>query len=778
MAHTNDNGGIGMKVPIHTTKHPTYQWPVNLAEYDRSPVLSSAERVEMEILVPCDGTYGAPLSGRSFSVLKRLTQPIKDVLFLTGANRITFNCLVRIVVKEMNIREKAFWGWDDSDWIETLRPTQRAFMQRYQPRANVRPHLMAVGYLLCDFRTLRAIGNFLRPCFAKKVFGEHRVQAAINMVNDELLRWGYTHSRTSCDVPRAVCEALLVNRSPILQDLSAEVLLQIRENSFAKSSNYALVAVSRALTAFGIIKEPLKERIRPGERFGHSKAGPGVSAEWLEWCNRWKQISTYAPRTRTDVFYKLIKAGRWLAEMHPEITSPAQWTRGVAAEYIAAVDRMKIGDWSPSAQIFLSHRIGRPLMARTKNSLLGAMRIFFQSCSEWGWIPTRFDARRCFSTPISIRTQIGPNPRVIADDIWAKLLWAGLNLTVDDMPVSVYRYGATTQPKPAPWYPIEMVRALGIVWLFAGLRSNEIARLSVGCIRWQKDDSPILVTGEVLPKDAVCLLDVPTNKTGTAFTKPVDPLVGEAIAIWERARPEQPLMADPKTCDLIHFLFLYRGRRLGRAYVNQVIIPSLCRKAGVPTRDLRGNITSHRARSTIASQLYNAKEPMSLFELQAWLGHRSPETTQHYTRITPTRLAKSYSDVGYFERNVRRIEVLIDQDKVRGGAAANGEPWKLYDLGHGYCTYDFFDQCPHRMACAKCSFYLPKDSTKALLVEGKGNLLRMLQEIPLTDEEKSAVEDGIIALGTLADSLADIPTPDGRTPKELVQITQQTRLSN
>ncbi|MGY1502815.1 hypothetical protein ACW4TU_40620 [Streptomyces sp. QTS52] len=41
----------------------------------------------------------------------------------------------------------------------------------------------------------------------------------------------------------------------------------------------------------------------------------------------------------------------------------------------------------------------------------------------------------------------------------------------------------------------------------------------------------------------------------------------------------------------------------------------LCRKAGAPAADVRGNITSCRARSTIASQVYNAKEPMALFEL-------------------------------------------------------------------------------------------------------------------------------------------------------------------
>jgi hypothetical protein len=58
------------------------------------------------------------------------------------------------------------------------------------------------------------------------------------------------------------------------------------------------------------------------------------------------------------------------------------------------------------------------------------------------------------------------------------------------------------------------------------------------------------------------------------------------------------------------------------------------------------------------------------------------------------------------------------------------EPWKFYDLGHGYCSYDFFEQCPHRMACAKCSFYLLKKSTAAALLEGKSNLLRMRQEFP------------------------------------------------
>jgi hypothetical protein len=257
------------------------------------------------------------------------------------------------------------------------------------------------------------------------------------------------------------------------------------------------------------------------------------------------------------------------------------------------------------------------------------------------------------------------------------------------------------------------------------------------------------------------------NKTSPAFTKPVDAVVGEAVLAWEGVRPLQPLAVDPKTGELMHFLFFYRGQRLAKQYLNETLIPRLCRKAGVPIRDARGNITSHRARSTIASQLCNARQPLSLFELQQWLGHKNANSTMSYVKSSLTKLTQSYADAKYFRRNLRMIEVLIDREAVESGAAAAGTPWKYYDLGHGYCTYDFFEQCPHRMACAKHSFYLPKDSSRAQLLEARTNLQRMLQEIPLRDEERAAVEDGLVAVEKLYEKLADVPMPDGSTPREL-----------
>ena len=158
---------------------------------------------------------------------------------------------------------------------------------------------------------------------------------------------------------------------------------------------------------------------------------------------------------------------------------------------------------------------------------------------------------------------------------------------------------------------------------------------------------------------------------------------------------------------------------------------------------------------------------MTLFELQAWLGHRTPNTTQHYAQITPNTLTRAYTEACYFARNIRTVEVLLDRDAVTSGAAAAGEPWQHYDLGHGYCTYTLFEQCPHRMACAKCDFYIPKDSGKAQLLEAKGNLQRMLVSIPLTDDERAAVEDGQTALDTLLTRLADVATPSGTTPRQM-----------
>ena len=73
-----------------------------------------------------------------------------------------------------------------------------------------------------------------------------------------------------------------------------------------------------------------------------------------------------------------------------------------------------------------------------------------------------------FAAPRSLRALIGPKPRIIDDDVWAKLLWAGINLEQSDL---------ARNDLGGHYYPLTMVKALTVVWLFCGLRVNEIRRL-------------------------------------------------------------------------------------------------------------------------------------------------------------------------------------------------------------------------------------------------------------------------------------------------------------
>lgn len=255
--------------------------------------------------------------------------------------------------------------------------------------------------------------------------------------------------------------------------------------------------------------------------------------------------------------------------------------------------------------------------------------------------------------------------------------------------------------------------------------------MELDCVVWDQGHDEH--TGRAYP---ICLLRVPQNKTPGPFTKPVDPLVGELIDAWKQVRPAQPDLADRKTGQRRQHLFCHRGQLVGDAYLNTTLISLLCRKAGIPEADSRGALTGHRARATIATQLLNAREPLSLADLQQWLGHKHPASTRHYAAILQRTLAAAYKKADCFARNVRTIEVLIDRETILNGAAADGQPWKYDDLGEGYCTYDFFAKCPHRLACARCPFYLPKQSHAGQLLAVKDGIEQMLEQIDLTDEER------------------------------------------
>jgi site-specific recombinase XerD len=730
--------------------HPP-PWPSGIARYDRRTGLSAAERDALSAVAASRNRWpaGAALT------LARLTEPVDDVLaFVTpravwrGRSPSRAAVLAGIAREEM-----VFWGWERDQWIGVLRATH----------PNIRQVFAAVGYLLCDQRDLhRDLPGFKLGLFARRVLGAAPVDVGLARVQSHIDTLGSSALLRRPNLQHALYRLMVTAGSAQLEDCAQpELLVEMRDAERNNARRHGIEQLARTLVDLGVLaRMPFSTQPSREGWLDRSRAGEiDVPAEWLGWVKRWFETATLSAKNRQATYFMLIKAGRWITLEAPELADPRAWTRESAARWVARVDRLLVGEFSHAPNTdYMRRRHGETLSPRSKASQIWALRRFFNDLHEWEWIERRFDPRRAFEIPRSLRALIGPDPRVISDDIWAKLMWAGLNLKVEDLPSHGRASGE-------PWYPLEFVRAVAMLWLFAGLRTDEIYRLRVGAIRWQPNHADD-------DRSAVCLLDVPVNKTATPFTKPVDRLVGEAIEAWQTARPPQPRFPDRKTGQPVDVLFAFRGAQIGHTYVNRVLLPLLPRKAGVPRQDVRGQITGHRARATIASQLYNAKDPMTLFELQAWLGHSCPSSTQHYARITPTKLTKAYTDAGYFARNIRTIEVLLDRDAITTGQAGNDGPFEFYDLGHGYCTYSFFEQCPHRMACARCDFYLPKPSSETQLLEAKDGLQRMLVQIPLTDDERAAVEGDEQAVDRLLNQLADTPTPAGSTPRTITQPTR------
>lgn len=725
--------------PFYRTR---YRRDGELTKKERNAIVAHFERREPWRQRRASGLRNLPET----HPLAPLLRPVRDALELMGTKPTDRNATLDILLRACLETGSTFWAWDREQWVGLLGSHSRAFRTRHRGcvSQSVRIEIAAVAYLHGWFRDVLALGRFQRDALARRVFGTEAIDEAVRRVLEPLKQWGY---ETSTPHLSCLCETLLLNESPLVEAITAEHLDRCRRRTDAsKRSLYFQIAKALAINGVLDAALPTAQPVVPQERADIAK---GVAVGWTKWIERWHRTS--ALESRENLRIHLYKLGRWLGVHHPEVTSPEQWTRDLCVDFVAAATRMKVGDYAVRKVTFA--RAGQPLSPRAIASELVAARTFFWDCQEWGWIPRRFDPSRSLALPRSLKSKITTKPRVIADASWARLLAAGLELQEADLP----RAGRAGVQGFV--YPIELARAVALVWLFAGLRSDEISRLRVGCVRWQDG------TTSSSKSDRVCLLDIPVNKTKADFTKPVDPHVGKAIEAWLTVRPKQPQRLDRKTGESVDLLFMHRARPMRREFINESLIPTLCRKAGVPIEDVRGRITSHRARATIASQLFNSREPMTLFELQAWLGHGSPASTQHYVAITPTKLAKAYADAGYFERNMRAIDVLVDQDAIKQAAA--GEPWRFYDLGHGLCSYEFFDQCAHRMACARCDFYRPSESDLVQLMAAKTNILRLKQELPLTDEEKAVVDGDLVAIERLTRKLADRPTPSGQTPTEL-----------
>ena len=623
-------------------------------------------------------------------------------------------------------------GWTREQWATV----QNKFGSGYR---TVLMTVAARGYGVLPELNPNVTNLANRALLARRIFGNENIEHEISRVRDSLKRLGFKSDSASRidQLRRGIADILLCHSSSNLDVITNATLNEYANALVSPTSARVVSTISSALVELGITSVKYTRNRKSQKPL--TIAPTNVHSEWLSWGRRWQETSPLSDRSRRGICDGLVTAGRWLSTYHPDVVSPKQWNFDLAIEYVNYISKMKVGDLTGTSCRHIS--TGKKLTPYSQISILSAIRRAFHDFQMWGWIEINFKLDKAFVVPKQIYRSTELNPRPIDDGFWLKLRTAALSLTVEDLSI-------TWKTISRSWFPMELVRAVAVAWLFSGCRSDEVERFEVGCV--YLDHTMATNDGSEDLQDQVveqAMLRVPVSKTRGEFVKPVERPLWEAISAWEAIRPQQPSMEDRTTKRMTHPLFANRGRRISTNFINKIVIPVLLKKAGLPPEDSRGKITSHRARATMATLLYSHESGMGSVEVMNWLGHKNLSSTQYYLEITPTKLMKAFHKRGEISEKLRYISVLVDPK------AEVGSPSIMYDLGHGWCTNDAYASCKHRMACARCDFYLPSEEAKGLFERQGKQYIKMLQELELTEVEKAVISGDALAVSNLISGL-------------------------
>lgn len=423
-----------------------WTWPLDLKAFDREPKLSETEQATLDAFVArsARSRWQDEIRDR----LPRLEIPVRTALNCVKTHSVTRTRVLRLLLTEMQQRRTCFWAWPEADWMQVFETAR-------QPPYEVLQATVAVAYLLQGFAACHRVHFLHAVSVAQDVFGRAAFAQALAEVSAVLKAQHYSpFCASEAYLPLVLAFALLRRRSPCLHDLDEGLLKRLHTEALSQNHQSAFSRLSYALFALGIAAQPVDTVNR--EPTQPSSLTEGVDAEWALWCQRWLATSTLTQEVRKANYRQLMQVGRWLHSAHPNVHSPTAWTRELAAEFVAQVANLRTGQWT--------HRRGnlssdsKPLAPRTKNMLLGVVRTFFRDCQRWEWIPMRFTPERDLCTPPPILRLLGPDPRTLEAATWAKLVWAGLNFTLEDLPPGKSRAGSTRV------YPLTMIRAVALTW--------------------------------------------------------------------------------------------------------------------------------------------------------------------------------------------------------------------------------------------------------------------------------------------------------------------------
>jgi integrase len=287
------------------------------------------------------------------------------------------------------------------------------------------------------------------------------------------------------------------------------------------------------------------------------------------------------------------------------------------------------------------------------------LRNFLDDIAAWGWAeaPAR---RLVFSTDIPRQPEI--LPRGLPPDVDRALMAAVGQL--DDL-----------------------FAKIGITVLrHTGLRMGELLDLEVDCIM---DYGP-----------SGTWLRVPLGKLHDERAVPLDGTAIGAIEEWLAQRAPQRALPHQRDGRLRDFVFVERGRRLGPTRIQRGLSRAV-EAAGLPGPDgMPRRVVAHQLRHTWATELVNAG--MSLQALMALLGHRTPEMTIRYARLSSPTLRAAYDQA--LGKVAPRIPVApAGQPAIPDRVAWLSTEMLKTRVAHGFCARELAaDACPYANVCETC----------------------------------------------------------------------------
>jgi integrase len=746
---------------------PEWHMPVVLENYPNpDPGVTDEEAALLDFYATEANRVTGGLAGALLAKVARFDQPFRDALRLhTKYDRVTARSR-RHLFRYMVQTRTAFWAWSTETWSKVIQTTTGGSHRN----EGMRFGMLMLAYLFSGFLYTGEGTPYIE--MADAIFGEDRIGAEANKLHAPLVALGYSEHGEEKKRFRRVCAlAMLVNRSPYAEALSAQTILAVNEllpsvlPRARVDRQQDLVRLQTALCHLGVLDEPVifipkgKQSTFPPTLWQND---PTVDPTWLAWvCAFYEQTPHQIEKTLRETCCYLIIAGRWLKETHPEITHPLQWNEALAAEYVTYTCQALRGDYmSPRHASYAKFQEAPQQLSPTgMNHRLQAMRVFFSTLQRRGytveglytpklhlpWVPNE-----AFKTPDDIRAAHQPNPRDVAEDTWFKLIWAACTLSKEHLEgSSIFNY------------PLAYYRAACLIWITAARRRDEIRRLSVGCVRREWAPEMRDAQGmQVEPAEEFCYLRVPTNKLRGEFYVPIPTYVADAIEVWESVRPpNQEPLPDRKTHKPTNYLFQYRNEPMGAAFLNDSAIPLLCKLAGVSQTDVVGRITSHRARATTATWM--RKMGMAPADIGKLLGHTNPaRSLPWYMREDKHHLGRAHRKANPLERYVAAI---LDTN-----AHARSEPCVFYYLADGpdgrprMCGNPHFSRCIHQMMCQECEAFI--DSELAEVIEKREGAFMISVPVPLPPQLVDELNEQDEAGGSIATKLAAFPPPTLPSP--------------